>query len=169
MKYPSIIEYNGRKYMSAKTAADVWNLKPSTISEYCAKGKICQAIKYFEARWYIPIDAVKPLSNDEIRSFLVLTLQLKNNPALEINWSVLSIDSQSIDAIYRYLVFRELIEHFNISDVKRIPYEVVLTQKGLEFATSYKKDKIKDFGTVLKEWLPTIIGISQLIVQVAQI
>ena len=87
MKYPSIIELNGKQYMSAKTAAGIWNLKPSTVSDYCIKGKVCQAIKYLEARWYIPIDAVKPLSNDEIRRFLILTLQLKNNPSLDFSLS----------------------------------------------------------------------------------
>jgi hypothetical protein len=168
MKYPSIIELNGKQYMSAKTAAGIWNLKPSTVSDYCIKGKVCQAIKYLEARWYIPIDAVKPLSNDEIRRFLILTLQLKNNPSLEIDWSVFPIKDPAIDTIYRYLVFREMIEPFKIFDAKRIPYEVVLTQKGLEFATSIKKEKIEDFGTALKEWIPTIIGAAQLIAQVTQ-
>lgn len=65
-------------------------------------------------------------------------------------------------------MFRELIESFDISDEKRIPYEVVLTQKGLEFATASKKEKIEDFNTALKEWLPKIIGAAQLIVQVTQ-
>ena len=168
MKYQSIIELNGKKYMNTKTAANAWNLRPSTVSNYCAKGKICQAIKYFEKRWYIPIDAVKPLSDDEIRKFLILTLQLKNKPSLKIDWSEFQGDKSARDTIYRYLVFRELIESFDISDEKRIPYEVVLTQKGLEFATASKKEKIEDFNTALKEWLPKIIEAAQLIVQVTQ-
>ena len=168
MKYPSFIEYNGKKYMSAKTAADIWSLKPATVSEYCNKGKIHQAFKYLEARWYIPVDAVKPLSNDEIRRFLILSLQLKNKPSLEIDWSTFPNDDSSVALIYRHLVFREMIENFSINDKKRIPYEVILTQKGLEFVTSGNKEKIEDFGTAMKEWLPTIIGAAQLIAQVAQ-
>lgn len=169
MKYPSILEWNGHKYMSTQMAADLWNLKQQTVSDYCNKGKVCNAIKYREARWYIPIDAIRPLSNNEIRHFLILTLQLKNKPSLEIDWSLFSIDDSVIEPIYRYLVFRELIENFSISNQKRIPYEVVLTQKGLEFATSSKKGKIEDYGTVMKEWLPTVIGAAQLLVQIAQI
>ena len=61
-----------------------------------------------------------------------------------------------------------MIENFSINDKKRIPYEVILTQKGLEFVTSGNKEKIEDFGTAMKEWLPTIIGAAQLIAQVAQ-
>ena len=121
MKYPLFIELNGQKYMSTKTAADVWNLKQQTISDYCNKGKVCKAIKYREVRWYIPTDAVRPLSNDEIRRFLMLTLQLKNKPSLEIDWSSFSTEDSVIEPIYRYLVFRELIEPFKISDQKRIP------------------------------------------------
>lgn len=169
MKYPSILELNGQKYMSTQIAAGVWNLKRQTVSDYCSKGKVYRAIKYQEARWYIPIDAVKPLSDDEIRCFLTLTLQLKNKPSLEIDWSLFPVGDSVIEPIYRYLFFREFIENFSISNQKRIPYEVVLTQKGLEFVTTRKKEKIEDFGIILKEWVPTIIGVAQLIVQVAQI
>lgn len=168
MNYPSIIEYNGKKYMNAKTAADVWGLKSGTVADYCNKGKICGAIKYLEARWYIPVDAVKPLSNDEIRRFLILTLQLKNKPSLEVDWSTFPCEYSSVELVYRYLVFRDMLENFDIADKKRIPYEVVLTQKGLGIATSGNNEKIGDFGTTLKEWLPTIISAAQLIAQVAQ-
>lgn len=168
MKYSPVIEYNGKKYMSAKTAADVWGLRPATVADYCCKGKIYGAIKYFEARWYIPVDAVKPLSNDEIRRFLILTLQLKNKPSLEIDWSTFPGDYLSVELIYRHLVYCGMLENFDIKDKKRIPYEVILTQKGLEIATSGNRAKNVDFGTVLKDWLPTIISAAQLITQVAQ-
>lgn len=168
MKYPPIIELNGETYMSTKIAADSWKIKQETIAKYCAAGKICHSVKYFGKRWYIPIDAVKPLPNDEIRRLLILTLQLKNNPSLEIDWSVFPIKNPAIDTIYRYLAFLELIETFDIVDVKRIPYEIILTRKGLEFVTSNKKEKITDYNTTLREWLPTIIGAAQLIAQVAQ-
>lgn len=169
MKYPSIIELNGQKYMNTKTAATAWNLKPTTVAEYCKEHKICNAIKYLEARWYVPVDAVKPLSNEEIRRFLILTLQLKNKPSLEIDWSTFPGDYSSVELIYRYLVFRNMIESFDIQDKKHIPYEVVLTQKGMEIATSGNREKVADFETALKEWLPTIIGAAQLIIQVAQV
>lgn len=168
MKYPSIIELNGKKYMNTKTAAGAWNLKPATVSAYCKEGKICNAVKYLEERWYMPIDTVKPLSNDEIRRFLILTLQLKNKPSLEIDWAIFPSDYSSVELIYRHLVFRNMIENFDIQDKKHIPYEVVLTQKGMEIATSGNRGKIADFGTALKEWLPTIIEAAQLIVQVTQ-
>ena len=168
MQYPSIIKYNGQKYMSTKTAEDVWNLKQRTISDYCKQGKICQALKYRGVRWYIPINAVKPLSDSEISQFLILTLQLKNKPSLEIDWSAFPVENSVIVPIYRYLVFRGLIEKFDIPNERRIPYEVVLTQKGLEFSTS-NKGKINNFGTVMKEWLPTIISAAQLIVQAVQL
>ena len=98
----------------------------------------------------------------------MLTLQLKNKPSLEIDWSSFSTEDSVIEPIYRYLVFRELIEPFKISDQKRIPYEVILTQKGLEFVTVSQKGKIEDYGTVMKEWLPIMIGAAQLIVQITQ-
>lgn len=168
MKYPSIIELNGQKYMNTKTAADAWNLRPATVAEYCKDGKIYNAKKYLESRWYIPVNAVKPLSNEEIRRFLILTLQLKNKPSLKIDWSTFPSDYSSVELIYRYLVFRNMIENFDIQDKKHIPYEVVLTPKGMEIATSGHREKPTDYGTALKEWLPTIINAAQLIIQVTQ-
>ena len=166
MKYQEVIELNVKKYMSVKFAAEFWNMNPKTISKYCAQGKICEATKYRDRKWYIPVDAVKPLSNDEIRKFLILTIQLKNKPSLEIDRSKFSTEMSTIDNIYHYLVSQEFIENFKITDKKRIPYDVILTQKGLEFATS--NIKMKDYSTALKEWLPTIIGVAQLITQVSQ-
>lgn len=161
----SVIEYNGQKYVNTKVAADIWNLKQRTVSNYCKNGKVDRAIKYKESRWFIPIDSAKPLSDEETYKMLVMTLQLKNKPSLKIDWSEISVDNSVIVSIYRYLVFRGLIEDYDISDVRRLPYEVVLTQKGMEFVTSPKK-KIEGFGTVMQNWISIIIGVAQLAVQI---
>ncbi len=168
MKYPAFVEHNGKKYMNTKTAADNWKLKTDTVTKYCSAGKIPNAFKYYEKRWYIPIESIKPLTDEEIRKFLVLTLQLKNKPSLKIDRSIVNVDVKTITMIYRYLVYCEMIENFEIEDASRVPYEVVLTQKGLEFATSFKKEKIKNFENIVKDWLPIVINATQLAINIAQ-
>ena len=161
MQSQAILEIEGKKYMSTKTAADCWNLKPKTVAEYCRTDRLIDKIK-IENKWYIFIDEMKPLSIGEIRKLLILTVQLKNKPTLEIDWSAFSFDDSKIEIIYKNLALNKYIFPFDIRDKKRIPYEVVLTEKGLDAITNTTKRENKSFSTVLKEWLPIIIQLAQL-------
>lgn len=166
MAAPALLVIDGNNYMSTKTAAKLWNLQPKTVSDYCKNNKIKNKFKNGHFGWYIRTDEIKPLSQEEIRRILILTLQLKNNPAYEIDWSLFEYDESVLDSIYTHLNAHGYIQDFSIEDKKRIPYEVVLTQKGMELATTFRKEKIADFTVTLTQWLPIIIGAAQLYFQI---
>ena len=166
MEAPRMIEINGEKYISTKTAADLWNLKPRTVADYCSRGRIIKAFKNGKNGWYIHIDEIKPLSNLQIHQLLVLTIQLKNNPKLLIDWETFVFDDNAIDNVYKKLVSMNYVMPYTIKDAKRIPYEVVLTQTGLEMATTFHKQKIPDFSTTVSQWLPVLISAAQLYFQI---
>ena len=106
------------------------------------------------------------MSQEEIHRILILTLQLKNNPAYEIDWSLFEYDESVLDSIYTHLHTHGYIQDFSIEDKKRIPYEVVLTQKGMELATTFRKEKTANFTVTLTQWLPIIISAAQLYFQI---
>ena len=166
-KNKSLFEFDGKKYMSTKVAADFWELNRSTVAKYC-KDKRINAFKDSSGKWCIPIDTIKPLSNDEIHKLLFLTLQLKNNPSLEIDYSTFTFDDSAVENVYQSLVFAKYIKPFSIKDKKRIPYEVVLTEKGINFVMSYKTKNIVSFSELLQKWLPIMISAGQLFVDIHQ-
>ena len=168
MKSPRILMIDGKKYMSTQTAADLWGVKPRTVSGYCKNNRITNCFKNGKQGWYIWIDEIKPLSTNEIHRILLLTLQLKNRPSLEIDWSTFSFDDSFIEVIYKSLAYQGFIEEFDIENKKKIPYEVILTKKGFEFATSFKNEESSDFTTSLQQWLPIIIQLAQLYLQAIQ-
>ena len=94
--------FDEKKYMSTKAAGDLWELSPKTVAKYCNSKKI-KAFKDSSGKWCIPIDAIKPLTDNEISQLLVLTLQLKNDPELKIDYSVLPTERSGLRKVYDYL------------------------------------------------------------------
>lgn len=168
MRAQAILNVDGKKYMSTKTAANLWGISTSTVSDYCKNDRIHHKFKNGRMGWYIYIDEIKPLSDNEIHRLLVLSIQLKNNPSLEIDWTTFDFDNSIIDVVYQNLVESGYIQPYNIDDKRRIPYEVILTQKGLEMATSFKHKAIPDYSTSVSQWLPILINAAQLILQIKQ-
>lgn len=168
MSAQALIEVDGNKYMSTKTAAELWGLSSRTVSNYCKNNRIHRRFKNGKLGWYIHIDEIKPLSDAEIHRLLVLSIQLKNNPSLTIDWTTFNFDDDAIDAIYQSLYLSGYILPYSVSDRRRIPYEVILTQKGLEMATAFNKKSIPDFSTVCSQWLPVLINAAQLYMQIKQ-
>lgn len=168
MSAQSLIEVDGNKYMSTKTAAELWGLSSRTVSGYCKNNRIHRKFKNGKLGWYIHIDEIKPLTDTEIHRLLVLSIQLKNDPSLTIDWTTFNFDDEAIDAVYQSLYQSRYIHSYSVSDKRRIPYEVILTQKGLEMATAFNKKSIPDFSTVCSQWLPVLINIAQLYMQIKQ-
>lgn len=166
MSVPAFLTIEGKHYMSTKTAANLWGLQPKTVSDYCKNNKIKYKFKNGRFGWYIRTDEIKPLSHEEIRRMLILTLQLKNNPTYEIDWTLFNYDESVLESIYNHLCTHGYIQNFLIEDKKRIPYDVILTQKGIELATTFRNKKISDFATTLTQWLPIIINVAQLYFQI---
>lgn len=169
MSVQSVVIVQGKKYISSKIASEVWGLSQETVAKYCRKKRIQDCFQGAHRQWFISADTVKPLSDAEIHRLLFLTLQLKNDPALEIDWSTFDFDISLIDLIYSNLVFEGYIKPFEIDDKERIPYSVVLTQKGLETALPRKSGKNDmSYSNAVAQWLPIIIGAAQLLVQMAK-
>ena len=168
MSSQALIEVDGNKYMSTKTAADLWGLSPRTVSDHCKNNRIHRKFKNGKLGWYIHVDEIKPLSDIEIHRLLVLSIQLKNDPSLTIDWSTFNFDDKAIDVIYQSLYLSGYIHAYSVSNKRRIPYEVILTQKGLEMATAFIKKSIPDFSTACAQWLPMLINAAQLYMQIKQ-
>lgn len=167
MKRNSILEINSKKYISSRIACEVWGLSQNTVAKYCRSGRIKNCFKGAHNQWYIPIDTVRPLSDIEIHRLLFLTLQL---PTLEIDWSTFDFDTSLIDLIYSNLVFEGYLKPFKINNKESIPYQVILTQKGLNIALPRKSKKADiTFPSSIAQWLPTIISAAQLVTQVLQL
>ena len=166
MSAQALLTIDGKCYMSTKAAAGKWNLQPKTVANYCKTDKIKNKFKNGRYGWYIRIDEIKPLSQYEIRKILILTLSLKNNPTYEIDWTPFQYDDSVIEKIYDYLHVNGYIQKFLIKDKKRIPYDVVLTPKGMELVTTIQKEeKSLKSNKILMDWLPIIINIAQLYLQ----
>lgn len=158
-----LIEVNGKKYMSTKAAAELWGVTARTVRDYCNKNKISDKFKIGNGQWYISIDEMKPLSKEDIRKFLVLSLQLKNSPTSKFDRSIQQGDSASFSRIYMQLYCRGYIKKFSVSDPDRLPYEIELTQKGMEIATTPSPKQKQNIVETLVQWLPIIIAAAQLV------
>ena len=161
----SIIEINGKKYMSTKMAAKLWGLKPRTVAEYCRNNKIYDKFKNGSLGWYISTDEIKPLSKTEIRRLLTITLQLKNNPEYQIDWSILNFNDCVIERVYTNLMRQGYIEPFVVTNAQKLPYDVTLSEQGFEFVTYNEKEKF-DFAIIAQQWLPIIFDAVRLYFEV---
>ena len=164
----SVIEINEKKYMNTKTAANLWNVRQSTVSDYCKTGKIKGAIRLDNRSWGIPIDAHKPLPDSSIKKLLLLVLQLKNNPTLDIDWTVIELQNKDIESTYKNLVALEYIKDFQVNGdepLTRIPYNVQLTQKGIDFISNNKEKTNFDWTAFLIKTVPAILEIGSIILK----
>lgn len=161
MKAQPIIEVHGKKYMSTKAASELWDMSQKTIASYCREKIIRNAFKTEKNHWYIWIDEIKPLTNDVIHKVLVFSLELKNNSDREINWQGLA-DPSVLEPVYKQLVHHGYINDFQIADMKRIPYEITLTQKGMEMATKYQREKTYDFKEISMQLLQLFTALANL-------
>ena len=166
------IMVNNKRYMSTKYAAEVWNKKQSTISKYCKNGKIpnSKCIKDDHGHWYIDINAIYPLDDSDVRKLLTLTLQLKNNPQYSFDWSLLKSDAENIRPIYEYLADMKYIHPYQIEDSMKLPYDVVLTEKGMSIVVGFSgKDNENSFlNNSIAQWLSVSIQLAQVLLQAKQ-
>lgn len=160
----AVIKVDGKFYMDTKAAAGLWGVTSRTVAAYCKAGEIPGSFKDSGGKWCVPIEAVKPLSKAELKRILILSLQLQNNPDYDIDYEVLGVDPEELPQIYVYLAERGYVGHVASSvPAARVPYEVRLTQKGMDLAVFEQPDdrsgstaKIQD---LVDRWGPTILKI----------
>ena len=123
-------EIDGKRYVLPSVFGNAIGWNKQKVTAACADGRIIGASHDTSGSWIIPVDAVKPLEIEQIRLIMITTVYLKNKPTHVIDYS----DHDSILALYKYLEDTEYIEPFDTNS-DRIPYEVVMTEKGLKLAT----------------------------------
>ena len=149
-KQRTVFEMNGKTYYSTQAAADKWEMKQKEVTTACREGRIIGAIKDSTNQWCIPDTAMKPLEKENIRKLLIITLYLKNNPNLTLS----ELDRYDIPKLYTYLKDIDYIKPFN-ENSDRIPYEAVLTNKGMGLVIENKKIDI-DWANIAELFIQCI-------------
>lgn len=131
------IEVDGKRYVSTKVACNWWRVSQSTVRKYCKNDEIPGAFQDSKNNWCIPYNAIKPVPSNVIKQVLRLSIQLKANRKLVIDYAVLGIEPTQLVSVYNYLALRGLIDNvYEQEDPNSIPYNVELTDKGWELALS---------------------------------
>lgn len=125
MLQKTLIEIDGKKYMSPKAAGDLWDMSPQKVAAECKAGRIVGATKDSGGHFIIPIEARKPLDAETIRKVLIALLAMKNKPGTNL------LDENGATELHEYLRDIGLVEGQNLR-------MAVLTNKGMELATTGK-------------------------------
>ena len=155
-KQRSVFELNGITYYSPKAAADNWKMSHQAVTSACKDGRIVGAIQDSTKKWCIPDSAMKPLDSQIIRNTLIITLSLKNTP----NISISELETYDVPKIYKYLKDTGYIKDFNESS-NRIPYEAILSDKGMSLAFNKKKEGVEwtSIAALFVQCIPSLIEI----------
>lgn len=124
---------DGKRYIAPGTFADACGWSSQKVTAACKDGRVVGAYQDLSNNWLIPIDAPMPLDKEKIRELMVACVCLKNRPDLPLDYN----NHERIVAVYMYLMNTGYIEPFDERS-DRIPYEVVLTEKGMKVATEGK-------------------------------
>ncbi len=151
----NLIEINGIKYMTPKTAGDLWDMSRQAVVQACKNGYVVGACKDSMDKWIIPVETVRPLNKEDIRQLRggILTLKNKQMPAVGI-----SLDEAKI--VYGYLSdigLIEMLDELSIDNIK----DLVLTEEGMGIATDGKQ--------IIIDWVKTGITVIQLAASVLTI
>ncbi len=139
---------NGVAYYAPKTAGDIWGMKYQAVTKACEEERVVGATEDLSGSWMIPSTSLKPLDREQIKHVLICILSLKNRP----DSLPADIKEENTLTLFQYLRDCKYIEPFDEKN-KRIPYDAVITQKGMElvFQTpSIKIDWLNKAETVVK-------------------
>jgi hypothetical protein len=144
--------------MTVKEYAERYHLTQATVCKYC-KHEMIDGAKKIDGKWRIPDDAIRPLTEKQMRRMLVSLLMYKNNPATGFDFSQANCNERDILKYLKYLSNRNLILGFKEEEGGQMPMNVYVSNKGLDLlfnSTDKKKwsDVIKELG---RELLPVVI------------
>lgn len=137
----TLIEIDGKKYMSPKAAGDLWDMTSQKVAAECKAGRVVGATKDSGGHYIIPIEARKPLDSDTIRRTLIALLAMKNRPGNHL------LDETGAPELFEYLQGIGMLEGTDLNTAQ-------LTDKGMEIATAGKP--------ILIDWVNagvTVIGV----------
>lgn len=144
--------------MTVKDFAEKYNLSQATVRKYCNQ-KVIDGAKKVKGKWIIPDDAIKPLTEKQMRQMLLSLLMYKNNPAAGFDFTPADCNERDVSKYFKYLSNRNLILGFKADEGDKVPMNVYVSNKGLDFLFNSKDKKkwsevIKQLG---KELLPVVI------------
>ncbi|MDR0314709.1 MAG: hypothetical protein LBH71_02015 [Oscillospiraceae bacterium] len=154
--------------MNTKAAAGYWNVRASTVANYCKNGDIPCAYKDHSGKWSLPLESIKPFPKEDIKKVLRLTLQLQNNPNYDIDYLSLGISPEQLPAVYDYLFKLNYIKQIKNILPARLPYEVTLTDRGIGLVTSDSNashNSADNIGSMIDKWGPLIINLATAIIK----
>lgn len=157
IKQKALVDINGRTYMSPSAAHDKWkDLSRQKIVAECNKGKVIGACLDSSGKWIIPVDTQKPILDENIRLLLVSILCIKNKP----NNNIESLKKEQLSFALEYLKETGYIEAWNEGNEIDLT-SIVITDKGMELATSGKKTSIN--------WVNASVTLIQVVGSIASI
>lgn len=155
-----VIEIDGKRYFNTLAYSHLWKVSQSTVAKYCRDGKVPGAFQNDSKKWWMPSDAMKPPSDNQIQEILLVTLQLKNDAQYNIDYDAIGVEGNHISAVYTYLAKIGYFRKFSPNiDPYRLPYEVKLTKAGMDFVTS-KKPVDSNIQELIQAWGPTILSLA---------
>ena len=154
-------ELNGKRYVTPSVFGDAIGWSRQKVTVACREGRIVGACQDTSGKWIIPVDTMKPLETEQIRSLMVTTVYLKNKPNHTLDY----VDHESTVSVYSYLQQTGYIEPFN-TESERIPYEVVMTERGIKLATEGNSLNLNwlNIGTTVIQVAASLITIAQVII-----
>ncbi len=160
-KQRSVFELNGITYYSPKAAADNWKMSHQAVTSACKDGRIVGAIQDSTNQWCIPNTSMMPLSKETIRKIMIITLALKNTPNIMIS----GLENYDVHKLYAYLRDTNYIKPFN-ENSSRIPYEAILTEKGMDLVIESKKIEMDwtNIAVLLVQCIPSFLEIGAALV-----
>ena len=132
MSRKSMIEIYGKRYVSPGVFGKPFGWSNQKVTAACKDGRIVGAI-IDSGKWFVPVDALRPLDLEEIRMLLIAILWKKN----KTDNSFEEVDQASIVGILTYLEKTQYIEPFD-KQSEMFLSNVVLTEKGFKLATAGK-------------------------------
>lgn len=97
-------------------------------------------------------------------------MQLKNNPQYTFDWSTFTISSDNIRPVYDYLLDMSYILPYQIKESNRLPYDIVLSEKGMNLVTSFgRSNKINpNLINSSAQWISVVLQVGQIVLQARQ-
>jgi hypothetical protein len=155
------VEIDKKHYGETSEFAKLWGVSPKTVAKYCNDKKIDGA-KKIKGKWCIPLNTTKPISESEIRRILILTLKLKNNPTVKIDFTKFEIKQKDIVNVYKHLEKLNYILTVENIPTKRLPFDVTISEKGFDLIENANIKEEKESGNNAKyiaDWVKTIISL----------
>lgn len=134
---------DGGEYYSCKDVAELWGLSPKTVSKYASpsSGKL-RGCKKRDGTWYIPSDAIRPITLPIAQGLIWSLLEIKNSPGMFLDLTEYGISNDQLDAVLDELEAQLYIDPVDHYENPRQRLEAArLTEKALNLVRYRKKFK----------------------------